>query len=170
MKIGRGNRSTRRKPTPVPLCPPQNPTWQNRSRTPDRSDGKPATNRLSYGAAFFLVPFRRLLRLAGSRWRYSTSPLHGCTHTVKILSHNIHDTRKQRSLAHTWLSLFTSMQRFNILQCVAVVTRICRMTLINLTLTEIFNICRRGICLILFIFRRMFCVHCVSETGFLSKI
>jgi hypothetical protein len=26
MKTGRGNRSTRRKPTPAPLCPPQNPT------------------------------------------------------------------------------------------------------------------------------------------------
>jgi hypothetical protein len=25
MMIGRGNRSTRRKPTPVPLCPPQTP-------------------------------------------------------------------------------------------------------------------------------------------------
>jgi hypothetical protein len=25
----------------------------------------------------FLVPFRRLLRLAGSRWRYSTPPPHG---------------------------------------------------------------------------------------------
>jgi hypothetical protein len=48
-----------------------------RSRTPDRSGGKPVTNRLSYGAAFFIVPFRRLLRLAGSRWRYSTPPLHG---------------------------------------------------------------------------------------------
>jgi hypothetical protein len=54
IKIGRGNRSTRRKPTPVSLCPPQNPTWQTRSRTPDRSGGKPATNRLSYGAAFFI--------------------------------------------------------------------------------------------------------------------
>jgi hypothetical protein len=53
MKIGRGNRSTRRKPTPAPHCPPQNPTWQTRSRTPDRSGGKPATNRLSYGAAYF---------------------------------------------------------------------------------------------------------------------
>jgi hypothetical protein len=50
MKIGRRNRSTRRKPTPEPLCPPQNRTWQTRSRTPDRSGGKPATNRLSYGA------------------------------------------------------------------------------------------------------------------------
>jgi hypothetical protein len=53
MKFGRGNRSTRRQPTPGPLCPPQNPTWQTRSRTPDRSGGKSATNRLSYGAAFF---------------------------------------------------------------------------------------------------------------------
>jgi hypothetical protein len=53
MNIGRGNRSTRRKPTPAPLCPPQNPTWYTGSRTPDRSGGKPATNRLSYGAAFF---------------------------------------------------------------------------------------------------------------------
>jgi hypothetical protein len=26
MKIGRRNRSTRRKPAPAPLCPPQNPT------------------------------------------------------------------------------------------------------------------------------------------------
>jgi hypothetical protein len=56
MKIGRGNRSTQRKPTPAPLCPPQNPTWQTRSRTPNCSGGKPATNRLSYGAAFFFSP------------------------------------------------------------------------------------------------------------------
>jgi hypothetical protein len=46
MKIGRGNRSTRRKPAPAPLCPPQNPTWPDPGR-----GGKPATNRLSYGAA-----------------------------------------------------------------------------------------------------------------------
>jgi hypothetical protein len=33
----------------------------------------------------FLVPFRRLLRLAGSRWRYSTPPPHGLevTHTIR---------------------------------------------------------------------------------------
>jgi hypothetical protein len=28
----------------------------------------------------FLAPFRRLLRLAGSRWRYSTPPSHGLVH------------------------------------------------------------------------------------------
>jgi hypothetical protein len=33
MKIGRGNRSTRRKPAPTPLCPPQIPHDQTRART-----------------------------------------------------------------------------------------------------------------------------------------
>jgi hypothetical protein len=33
MKIGRGNRSTRRKPAPAPLCPPQIPLHPTRART-----------------------------------------------------------------------------------------------------------------------------------------
>jgi hypothetical protein len=33
MKIGRGNRSTRRKPAPTALCPPQIPLYQTRDRT-----------------------------------------------------------------------------------------------------------------------------------------
>jgi hypothetical protein len=33
MKIGRGNQSTRRKPTPAPLCPPRIPLDQTRART-----------------------------------------------------------------------------------------------------------------------------------------
>jgi hypothetical protein len=33
MKIGRGNRSTRRKPAPAPLCPPQIPLDQTRAPT-----------------------------------------------------------------------------------------------------------------------------------------
>jgi hypothetical protein len=33
MKIGRGNRSTRRKPAPAPLCPPQIPLDQTQDRT-----------------------------------------------------------------------------------------------------------------------------------------
>jgi hypothetical protein len=44
MMICRGNRSTRRKPAPVPLCPAQTPHAARRG-------GKPATNRLSYGTA-----------------------------------------------------------------------------------------------------------------------
>jgi hypothetical protein len=43
VKIGRGIRSTRRKTCPSATL--------SRARTPDRSGGKPATNRLSYGAA-----------------------------------------------------------------------------------------------------------------------
>jgi hypothetical protein len=33
MKIGRGNRSTRRKPAPAPLCSPQIPYEQTRAQT-----------------------------------------------------------------------------------------------------------------------------------------
>jgi hypothetical protein len=33
MKIGRGNRSSRRKPAPAPLCPPQIPLEQTRAQT-----------------------------------------------------------------------------------------------------------------------------------------
>jgi hypothetical protein len=33
MKIGRGNRGTRRKPAPAPLCPPQIPFEQTPGRT-----------------------------------------------------------------------------------------------------------------------------------------
>jgi hypothetical protein len=46
MKISRENRSTRRKPAPASLCPPQIP-----GSNPGRRGGKPAANCLSYGAA-----------------------------------------------------------------------------------------------------------------------
>jgi hypothetical protein len=48
MKIGRGNRSTRGKPAPAPLCPPQIPHDQTPGSNPGRRSGKPATNRLSH--------------------------------------------------------------------------------------------------------------------------
>jgi hypothetical protein len=35
------------------FCPSQNSTWPNPGLNPDRRGGKPATNRLSYGAALF---------------------------------------------------------------------------------------------------------------------
>jgi hypothetical protein len=47
MRIGRGNRSTRRKPAPVPLYPPYIPYDVTRART----GGRPATERLSYDTA-----------------------------------------------------------------------------------------------------------------------
>jgi hypothetical protein len=52
MIIGRGNRSTRRKHAAVPLCPPQTP-HACPGANPGRPGGKPATNRLSYGTAFW---------------------------------------------------------------------------------------------------------------------
>jgi hypothetical protein len=45
-----GNLSTRRKPAPVPLCPPQIP--HDLTSNPGCHGGKPATNRLSYGTAY----------------------------------------------------------------------------------------------------------------------
>jgi hypothetical protein len=34
-------------------CPSQNPTWPDPGFNPGRRGGKPATNRLSYGAALY---------------------------------------------------------------------------------------------------------------------
>jgi hypothetical protein len=50
MRIGRENRSTRRKHAPVPLCTPQIP--HDLGSNPGRRGGKPASNRLSYGTAY----------------------------------------------------------------------------------------------------------------------
>jgi hypothetical protein len=56
MRISRRNRSTRRKPAPLPVCPPQilhDLTW---AQTRAACGGKPATNRLSYNTALILAP------------------------------------------------------------------------------------------------------------------
>jgi hypothetical protein len=45
-RIGKGNRSTRRKPTPAPLRPPQIP--HDLGSNPGHRGGKPATSRLRY--------------------------------------------------------------------------------------------------------------------------
>jgi hypothetical protein len=39
------------------FCPLQNPTWPDPGLNPDRRGGKPATNRLSYGAALALLGY-----------------------------------------------------------------------------------------------------------------
>jgi hypothetical protein len=48
MRIGKGNRSTRRKLTTLSTA---NPTWPEMGSNPGRRGGKPAINRLSYGTA-----------------------------------------------------------------------------------------------------------------------
>jgi hypothetical protein len=60
MVIGRGNRSTRRKPAPVPLCSPQTPRACP-DANPGRHGGQPTTNRLSYGTALKAASFTRCL-------------------------------------------------------------------------------------------------------------
>jgi hypothetical protein len=45
VRIGRGNRSTRRKPAPVQLCLPQIPLDLTRLSNPGHRGGKPATSR-----------------------------------------------------------------------------------------------------------------------------
>jgi hypothetical protein len=49
---GRGNRSTERKPAPVPVCPTQTSCDLTRAQTRGRLGGEPATIRLSYGTAY----------------------------------------------------------------------------------------------------------------------
>jgi hypothetical protein len=50
MMIGMGNRSTRRKPVPVPLYSPQTPHTCP-DANPGRRGGTPASDRFSYGTA-----------------------------------------------------------------------------------------------------------------------
>jgi hypothetical protein len=47
MRIGRGNRCTRRKPAPVPFCPLKAPTCPDLEVNPDGTGENPVTNRLS---------------------------------------------------------------------------------------------------------------------------
>jgi hypothetical protein len=49
MGVGRGNRSTRRKPVPVPLCPPQMPHDMTRYQTRAAAVGSRRVGCLSYG-------------------------------------------------------------------------------------------------------------------------
>jgi hypothetical protein len=48
--FGRGNQSTRRKPSPTPLCPHKS-HFPDPGTNPGRRCGKPAISRFSYGAA-----------------------------------------------------------------------------------------------------------------------
>jgi hypothetical protein len=76
MKICRGNRSTRRKSVSAPLCPPQIPHDQTPGSNPGRRGGKPATNRLSYGAASprARVRLEELGRLKIQRYHWESNP------------------------------------------------------------------------------------------------
>jgi hypothetical protein len=54
---GKGNQSTRRKPSRSGTMSTLNPTWPNPGSNPSHCGGKPATNCLSYGTASTRLPF-----------------------------------------------------------------------------------------------------------------
>jgi hypothetical protein len=76
--IGRGNRSTRRKPAPVPLCPPQTP-HAARTRTRPAAVGSQcltawATARPKYQVTFSGSRGGRM----GRRWYRTSRPIYIC--------------------------------------------------------------------------------------------
>jgi hypothetical protein len=75
MKIGRGNRSTRRKPAPRATLSTTNTTWPDPGSNPGRRGGKPATNRLSYGAALATACYYTLRWCGEMSW---SSEWHSC--------------------------------------------------------------------------------------------
>jgi hypothetical protein len=64
MKIGRGNRSTRRLPAPAPLCPPQIPLDQTRSRTRTAAVGSQRLTAWAMARPSLLLTNRPII------WRY----------------------------------------------------------------------------------------------------
>jgi hypothetical protein len=82
MWIGSGNRSTRRKPAPVPLCSPQIPRLDLGSN-PGRRGVKSATNRLGYCTASMLI------EVLTSQLCYSNCPSNGDPSAVKCFWHYI---------------------------------------------------------------------------------
>jgi hypothetical protein len=66
MRIGKGNKSTRRKPAPVPLRPLQIP--HDLRSYPGRRCGKPATNRPNYGTVTSVHLLCKFIRVLNDYW------------------------------------------------------------------------------------------------------
>jgi hypothetical protein len=63
MKIGRGNRSTRRKPLPAPLCPPQIPHEHTRARTRAAAVGSQRLTAWAMARPSWIVTFQGNLHM-----------------------------------------------------------------------------------------------------------
>jgi hypothetical protein len=68
MKIGRGNRSTGRKPAPAPLCPPQIPLDQTRYRTRAAAVGSQRLNPWAMARPWHLWLYRVQRKGCGGYW------------------------------------------------------------------------------------------------------
>jgi hypothetical protein len=77
--------------------PPQIPRDQVRFRTPDRSGVKPATNRLSYGAAF-PVPLLVFCHDTRSGYRFNAIILRMNLEMYADVLNNVYDSIKLRKL------------------------------------------------------------------------
>jgi hypothetical protein len=71
------------------FCPSQNPTWPDAGLNPGRRGGKPATNRLSYGAAWALLILQPVLQ---SRSRI----------TVKVASNMTSISLAKENISCSW--------------------------------------------------------------------
>jgi hypothetical protein len=101
MRIGRGNRNTRSKPAPVPLCPPKTPTLPDLGLILVHRLWKPANNRLSYVTALIALvsldpkgvgnTFHLNVGLYGVTYKYSTltSDWNHHRHTGELFFRNV---------------------------------------------------------------------------------
>jgi hypothetical protein len=96
MKIGRGNRSTRRKPAPAPFCPPQIPLDQTRARTRAAAVG---SQRLT---AWAMARPKVLLSLRKWYSQLGIFVVEGCN---KVSSQSSSGTYVYRYLFSTWTEL-----------------------------------------------------------------
>jgi hypothetical protein len=124
IKIGRGNRSTRRKPAPAPLCPPQIPHDQTRALTRDAAVG---SQRLTAWA--MARPNTRLCRLR--RKRCSLNEVTGrflnyivCLTLYQLAGNWVSSVRDVVLLGTIKQTVFTFTKKFNALWIQGILTGI----------------------------------------------
>jgi hypothetical protein len=99
IKIGRGNRRTRRKPAPVSFCPTTNLTSPDRDSNPCRRGRKPATNLPSYGTASRFTYSRALNKFERKQEDESSEQLSNTCNHVTFRAKSVGKVNKQCSFA-----------------------------------------------------------------------
>jgi hypothetical protein len=106
MKTGRGNRSTGRKPTPAPLCPPQIPLDQTWSRFSPSTSVSPANLQNCYGdhlEVAFHPHWKRRTQLIGESLQEFATTIDHLAHRahVRLWEHLI--TNRSYLCIHWWV-------------------------------------------------------------------